>query len=129
VTAVSWYPVAGWSRWKTCGPDAETEKVPVPDEVLAFIAKVIPSNIRELEGALIRVLAHASINGQPVTLETAQLILRDIIPVQDTIPVSIEQIQDTVADHYADHGRADRHTHDCRADRHGDASRDDGLRW
>ncbi len=40
---------------------AETEKVPVPDEVLAFIAKVIPSNIRELEGSLIRVVAFASL--------------------------------------------------------------------
>src|SRR6202023_3841844 len=72
----------------------------VPDEVCAFIAHRIQKNIRELEGALIRVLAHASINGTPVNLDTAQQILRDIIPVQDTIPVSIEAIQDVVAAHY-----------------------------
>src|SRR5579884_2188085 len=72
----------------------------VPDEVCAFIAHRIQTNIRELEGALIRVLAHASLDGAPISLEVAQEILRDIIPVQDTIPVSIEAIQDAVADHY-----------------------------
>jgi chromosomal replication initiator protein len=73
----------------------------VPDEVCSFIAHRIQKNIRELEGALIRVLAHASINGQQITLETAQQILRDVIPVQDSTPVSIETIQLAVAAHYA----------------------------
>jgi chromosomal replication initiator protein len=73
----------------------------VPDEVCAFIAHRIQRNIRELEGALIRVLAHASINAKPVSLEIAQQILRDIIPVQDTIPLSIEAIQNAVAEHYS----------------------------
>lgn len=72
----------------------------VPDEVCSFIAHKIQRNIRELEGALIRVLAHASIAGQAVTLEAAQTILRDIIPVGDSSPVSIEVIQETVAKHY-----------------------------
>jgi chromosomal replication initiator protein len=72
----------------------------VPDEVCAFIAHRIQRNIRELEGALIRVLAHASINGQPVTLDVAQQILRDIIPVDDSAPLSINAIQGAVADHY-----------------------------
>jgi chromosomal replication initiator protein len=72
----------------------------VPDEVCAFIAHRIQKNIRELEGALIRVLAHASINGQPVTLDTAQRILRDIIPVADLAPLTIEAIQSAVAEHY-----------------------------
>ena len=72
----------------------------VPDDVCKFMAHRIQKNIRELEGALIRVLAHASINGRPVTLETAQQILRDIIPVQDSTPVTIEAIQQTVADYY-----------------------------
>ena len=72
----------------------------VPDEVCAFIAHRIQRNIRELEGALIRVLAHASINGQPVTLDVAQQILRDIIPVDDTAPLSIDVIQNAVANHY-----------------------------
>jgi len=73
----------------------------VPDEVCSFIAHRIQKNIRELEGALIRVLAHASINGQPVTLDTAQRILRDIIPVADLAPVTIEAIQTVVAEHYS----------------------------
>ena len=72
----------------------------VPDEVCSFIAHKIQRNIRELEGALIRVLAHASVNGRPVTLEAAQIILRDIIPVADTAPVSIDLIQETVAAYY-----------------------------
>ena len=72
----------------------------VPDEVCSFIAHRIQKNIRDLEGALIRVLAHASIDGRPVTLDTAQRILRDIIPVADLAPVTIDAIQITVADHY-----------------------------
>ena len=72
----------------------------VPDEVCSFIAHKIQKNIRELEGALIRVLAHASINGQPVSLETAQRILRDIIPVGDTAPLTIDTIQECVAAYY-----------------------------
>jgi chromosomal replication initiator protein len=72
----------------------------VPDEVCSFIAHKIHKNIRELEGALIRVLAHASINGQPVTLETAQRILRDIIPVENAAPLSMERVQEVVAAYY-----------------------------
>jgi chromosomal replication initiator protein len=72
----------------------------VPDEVCAFIAHRIQKNIRELEGALIRVLAHASIVNTPVSLDVAQEILRDIIPMQDTPPLTIEAIQDAVASHY-----------------------------
>ncbi|MBJ7609817.1 MAG: chromosomal replication initiator protein DnaA [Candidatus Dormibacteraeota bacterium] len=72
----------------------------VPEDVCSFIAHKIQKNIRELEGALIRVLAHASINGRPVTLENAQTILRDVIPVADSNPVSIELIQETVASYF-----------------------------
>ena len=72
----------------------------VPDEVCSFIAHRIQKNIRELEGALIRVLAHASIDGHAITLEMAQRILSDIIPVADAQPLSIPFIQDTVADYY-----------------------------
>jgi chromosomal replication initiator protein len=72
----------------------------VPDEVCSFIAHKIHKNIRELEGALIRVLAHASINAQPVNLETAQRILRDIIPVESAAPLSMEMIQEVVAAYY-----------------------------
>jgi chromosomal replication initiator protein len=72
----------------------------VTDEVCSFIAHKIQRNIRELEGALIRVLAHASINGQPVNMETAQRILRDILPDGDSRPLSVDVIQETVASYY-----------------------------
>jgi chromosomal replication initiator protein len=72
----------------------------VDDEVCSFIAHRIQKNIRELEGALIRVLAHASMYGQPVTLEEAQQILADIIPDSSTRPISVELIQEVVAAHY-----------------------------
>jgi chromosomal replication initiator protein len=72
----------------------------VPDEVCSFIAHKIQKNIRELEGALIRVLAHASISGQPVTLEGAQRILADIIPAGGSRPLTVDLIQETVAEYY-----------------------------
>ena len=58
---------------------AETEHVPVPDDVLAFIAKVIPSNIRELEGSLIRVVAFASLTKSPITVELAGEVLKNAV--------------------------------------------------
>ena len=56
------------------------ERLSVPDEVLEFIASRISTNIRELEGALIRVTAFASLNRQPVDLGLAQIVLKDLIP-------------------------------------------------
>ena len=58
---------------------AESEKIPVPDDVLSFIAKVIPSNIRELEGALIRVVAFASLTKSPITAELAAEVLKNVV--------------------------------------------------
>jgi len=72
----------------------------VPDEVCSFIAHKIQKNIRELEGALIRVLAHASINGRPIDVELATRILKDIIPAGGAQPLSVEVIQETVAAYY-----------------------------
>jgi chromosomal replication initiator protein len=72
----------------------------VSDEVCSFIAHKIQKNIRELEGALIRVLAHASISGQPISLDGAQRILADIIPAGDSRPLTVSVIQETVADYY-----------------------------
>ena len=72
----------------------------VPDEVCSFVAHKIQKNIRELEGALIRVLAHASISGEPVTVEAAQRILVDIIPSGGSRPLTVDLIQETVADYY-----------------------------
>ncbi|WP_353951860.1 chromosomal replication initiator protein DnaA [Knoellia sp. S7-12] len=59
---------------------AAQEKLSVPDDVLEFIASRISTNIRELEGALIRVTAFASLNRQPVDMSLAEIVLKDLIP-------------------------------------------------
>jgi chromosomal replication initiator protein len=59
---------------------AATERLTAPPDVLEFIASKIQTNIRELEGALIRVTAFASLNRQPVDLTLAEIVLKDLIP-------------------------------------------------
>jgi chromosomal replication initiator protein len=76
---------------------AESEKIPVPDEVTSFIAKVIPSNIRELEGALIRVVAYASLTKSPITSELAGEVLKSVIVNAPPQRVTIAKIKETVA--------------------------------
>lgn len=78
---------------------AEQSHVELPDEVAFFIAKRIQSNVRELEGALKRVIANAHFTGQPITLDFTRESLRDLLAVQAKL-VSIENIQKTVADYY-----------------------------
>jgi chromosomal replication initiator protein len=78
---------------------AETEAVPLPDNVAMYIASRIKSNIRELEGSLIRLLAYASLTGRPLTIELAQDVLRNVLD-HDERAVTIEQIQKFVADYY-----------------------------
>jgi len=73
--------------------------VVLPDEVAFFIAKRIRSNVRELEGALRRVIANAEFTGQPINLDFAKMALRDLLAVQDRL-VSIENIQKTVAEYF-----------------------------
>ncbi len=73
--------------------------VDVPRRVLEFLAHKITTNVRELEGALNRLLAHASLFGRPVTLESTQDVLRDVLKAQDR-RVTIEEIQKRVAEHY-----------------------------
>lgn len=77
----------------------ERETVEVPEEVSHFIAKKIRSNIRELEGALIRVLATSSHLGRPVDLKLAQDVLRAAITEEDQ-KITIELIQKKVADYF-----------------------------
>ena len=72
----------------------------VPEDVLAFMAHKIQRNIRELEGALIRVVAHASLNHQPISLELATKILQDVIPSAESKTLSIDAISRTVANFY-----------------------------
>lgn len=78
---------------------AEEDGRELPDEVAFFIAKRIRSNIRELEGALRRVLANAQFTGQEITLDFTKEALRDLLALQDKL-VSIENIQKTVAEYY-----------------------------
>ncbi len=69
------------------------------NEVAFFIAKRIRSNVRELEGALRRIIANAHFTGQPITIGFAKEALRDLIALQDKL-VNIENIQKTIADYY-----------------------------
>ena len=78
---------------------AESERVKLPDDVAEYIARSIKSNIRELEGALIRLTAYASLTGCEVDLATAQQVLRNLIDTHDK-KVTIEQIQKRVGEHF-----------------------------
>ena len=71
----------------------------LPEEVAFFIAKRIRSNIRELEGALRRIIATASFTGRPITLDFAKEALKDLLALQDKL-VTIENIQKTVAEYF-----------------------------
>jgi len=73
--------------------------VALPEEVAFFIAKRIRSNVRELEGALRRVLANSRFTGRPITLEFTKEALKDLLSLQAKL-VTIENIQKTVADYY-----------------------------
>jgi chromosomal replication initiator protein len=76
---------------------AQTEKIPVPDEVTSFIAKVIPSNIRELEGALIRVVAYASLTKSSITVDLAAEVLKNAMAQAPLQRITISRIKETVA--------------------------------
>jgi chromosomal replication initiator protein len=78
---------------------AEQLKVEIPAKVLEFLAHKISSNVRELEGALNRIVAHATLVGRPITIESAQEVLHDVLRASDR-RVSIEEIQKRVAEHY-----------------------------
>lgn len=78
---------------------AEIEKIDLPDNVALFIASKIKSNIRELEGSLVRLVAYASLKGFPLGIDLAQEVLRNIIEEEIT-GITIEQIQKVVANHY-----------------------------
>lgn len=92
---------------------AESENIPVPHEVTSFIAKVIPSNIRELEGALIRVVAYASLTKAPITTDLAAEVLKSAVAQAPLQRVTIAKIKETVARAYGltvkemDNGRRD----------------------
>ncbi|MBS3956614.1 MAG: chromosomal replication initiator protein DnaA [Clostridiales bacterium] len=78
-----------------------TENLVVPDDVISFIADRVSSNIRELEGALIRVVAFSSLTRSTVTLELTRSVLKDIFPERSARPISISTIQREVCKFYS----------------------------
>ncbi|MGI9228664.1 MAG: chromosomal replication initiator protein DnaA [Gammaproteobacteria bacterium] len=78
---------------------AEYHGIALPDEVAFFIAKRFRSNVRELEGALNRVVASSNLTGQPINLEFCQSALRDLLLLQDR-QVTLENIQKIIAEYY-----------------------------
>jgi chromosomal replication initiator protein len=73
----------------------------ISPQVLAFVAKSIRSNGRDLEGAVNRLLAHSTLNGSPLTVEAAETAVRDLIRMHEPKRVKIEDIQKLVASHYS----------------------------
>ena len=78
---------------------AEKTNIVLPYEVAFFVAKRIRSNVRELEGALKRIIANAHFTGKSITLDFVKEALRDLLALQDKL-VTIENIQKTVAEYY-----------------------------
>jgi chromosomal replication initiator protein len=78
---------------------AQQAHVALPDEVAFLIGKRSRSNVRELEGALRRVIANAHFTGQPITLDFAKEVLQDLVVLQDKL-VNIDSIQHTVSEYF-----------------------------
>lgn len=79
---------------------AQSEGVYVPDDVILYIANMIQSNIRILEGALIRVIAHASLTGSEITLALAKESLRDYSTGERPMDITVEMVQNAVAAYF-----------------------------
>ncbi len=78
---------------------AQQSQIKLPEEVAFFIAKRLRSNVRELEGALNRVIANANFTGRPITIDFVKEALRDLLALQDKL-VTMDNIQRTVAEYY-----------------------------
>ena len=79
---------------------ADVETINIPNEVMVYIATKIKSNIRELEGALIRIVAFSSLTNREISIDLASEALKDIISNRQSRQVTIELIQDIVANYY-----------------------------
>ena len=77
----------------------EQTKINIPEDVVFFIAKRFRSNVRELEGALNRVIANSNLTGQAITLDFTKLALKDLLLIQDK-QITLENIQKTIAEYY-----------------------------
>ncbi len=78
---------------------AEAEAVPLPDDVAMYVAAKVKSNVRELEGSLIRLIAYASLTGQEITLELTQESLRDVL-AHDDRAITIDGVQKFICEYY-----------------------------
>jgi chromosomal replication initiator protein len=79
----------------------KTDGIHIPDpQVLTTVASRVTTNIRELEGALTRVVAFSSLTARPMTIELAEEVLRDVFPQGEMIEISIERIQEVVVDRF-----------------------------
>ncbi len=79
----------------------KTDRIHVPDpDVLTYVAERVTTNIRELEGALTRVVAFSSLTGRPMTVELAEDVLKDVFPQGQSIEISIRRIQETVSERF-----------------------------
>ncbi|MDI6821903.1 MAG: chromosomal replication initiator protein DnaA [Actinomycetota bacterium] len=79
---------------------AEIQSLEIRDDVLEYIASKIQSNIRELEGALIRIIAYSSLTKSEISLSLAQEVLKDIFPSGESRPITIRTIQEEVCKYY-----------------------------
>jgi len=79
----------------------KTDNINADPQVLTFIASRVSTNIRELEGALTRVVAFCSLTGRPMTEELAQDVLKDVFPQGDLPQVTIERIQEIISDRFS----------------------------
>lgn len=80
---------------------AEEERIYIPDDVVLYIATQIKSNIRELEGSLLRITAFSAFTGTPLTVDSVQKILKDVVmPPDGAVSITIERIQKVVARHF-----------------------------
>lgn len=79
---------------------ADVDKLNIPNEVLIYIATKIKSNIRELEGALLRVVAYTNLTNSNVSLDLAKEALKDLINTKNSKTITIEYIQETIANYF-----------------------------
>ena len=77
---------------------AEAEAVPLPDDVAMYVAAKVKSNVRELEGSLIRLIAYASLTGQEISLELTQESLRDVL-AHDDRAITIDGVQKFICEY------------------------------
>ena len=80
---------------------ARLENISTPDEVLVFIAKKIESNIRELEGALIRVVAYSSLTNREINMDLTQEALKDFFSNSKPKPVTVDLIKRVISEYYS----------------------------